>query len=657
MLVVHNRMSRTILSEINSPEDLKKLSATELSFLAEEIRKEIISTVSHNGGHLSSNLGVIELTIALHSVFASPQDSIIWDVGHQCYTHKLLTGRYGRFSTIRKKGGLSGFPRRDESPHDVFGTGHSSTSISSAYGLLTARRLRGERGKVIAVIGDGALTGGMAFEAISHAGQAGRDLIVILNDNKMSISRNTGALSEYLSRLSMRKNYQTLKFHVERIVRGFPLAGEKLYRLISKMKSGLKSFLLTDNFFMDLGFEYVGPLDGHKIGELKKVLSDVKNLDHPVVVHVVTKKGFGYSYAENDPALFHGVGPFCISDGQVEKFDRVSFTEVFSNLMLEEASSGKNIAAVTAAMAKGTGLASFAHRFPDRFFDVGIAEQHAVTFAAGLAAGGMLPVVAIYSTFMQRAVDQVIHDVALQSLPVVFALDRSGAVPDDGETHQGIYDISLFRPVPGVSILAPVSAEEMKLMFRWAFSRNAPVIIRYPKSTCPTEVPAFSFPIGEGRGVFAEQEGSDALIVCTGGIYGEVHEAANILARKDTPVDIYNLRFIKPLDEEYFLDVTKPYSSIVIVEDGIKTGGIAVYLEELLLSVRPELNVSAMAFPENIFDAGCGGLPGGVGSRREILAAACLSPEHIAGEVRRLRTLSSGAGKQAPGFLSSGFKI
>lgn len=650
-------MSRAILSEIKSPEDLKRLSAEEVSSLVEEIRKKIITTVSRNGGHLSSNLGVIELTIALHSVFSSPEDSIVWDVGHQCYTHKLLTGRYDRFDTIRKKGGISGFPRRDESPHDVFGTGHSSTSISSAYGILTARRMRGEKGKVVAVIGDGALTGGMAFEALSHAGQDGRDLIVILNDNKMSISRNTGALSEYLSRLSMRKNYQTLKYHVERFVRAIPFAGEKLYRIISKMKSGLKSFLLNDNFFMDLGFEYVGPLNGHKIGELKKVLADVKKLDHPVVVHVVTKKGCGYSYAENDPALFHGVGPFCTSDGQVEKFDRVSFTEAFSNLMSEEAASRPDIVAVTAAMAKGTGLAPFAHRFPDRFFDVGIAEPHAVTFAAGLSAGGMLPVVAIYSTFMQRAVDQVIHDVALQSLPVVFALDRSGAVPDDGETHQGIYDIALFRSVPGISILAPVSAEEMKLMFKWAFARRAPVIVRYPKTTCPTEIPSFSFPIGEGRGVFAEQEGSDALIVCTGGIYGEVHEAANILARKDSPVDIYNLRFIKPLDEEYFLEITNPYSSIVIVEDGIKTGGIAVYLEELLRSARPGLNVSSMAFPENIFDSGKGGLPGGVGSRQEILAAASLSPEHIAGEVKRLRSLSAGIKSRFPGFFPSGMKI
>lgn len=646
-------MSRTILSEIHSPEDVKRLSDQDVSALAEEIRRCIINTVSRNGGHLSSNLGVIELTIALHSVFSSPEDAIVWDVGHQCYTHKLLTGRYAAFDTLRKKNGISGFPRRDESPHDVFDTGHSSTSISAAYGILTARRLRGERGKVVAVIGDGALTGGMAFEALSHAGQDGRDMVVILNDNKMSIGRNTGALSEYLSRLSMRTNYQTLKYHLERFVRGIPFVGEGLYRFISKMKSGLKSFLLNDNFFMDLGFEYVGPLDGHKIGELKKVLADVKKLDHPVVVHVVTKKGCGYSYAENDPALFHGVGPFCTSDGKVEKFDRVSFTEVFSNLMLDAASTRPNLVAITAAMAKGTGLAAFYHRFPERFFDVGIAEQHAVTFAAGLAVGGMLPVVAIYSTFMQRAVDQVIHDVALQSLPVVFAVDRAGAVPDDGETHQGIYDIALFRSIPGVSILSPVSAVEMKLLFEWAFSRKAPVIVRYPKTTCPTEVPAFSLPVGEGRGVFAEQEGSDALIVCTGGVYGEVHEAANILARRDSPVDVYNLRFIKPLDEEYFLEVTNPYDFIVIVEDGIRTGGIGVCLEELLCSRRQDVRVCTLAFPEDVFDAASGGLPGGIGTRREVLCAARLSPEHIAGAVRKLRVSAAGLHASVPGTVSS----
>ena len=585
-------MGRSILAGIDSPASLKKLSTREAEALAEEIRKIIVETVSHNGGHLSSNLGVIELTIALHMVFSSPEDAIVWDVGHQCYAHKLLTGRAARFSTIRKKGGLSGFPRRDESPHDVFGTGHASTSISAAYGILTARRMQGSSGKVVAVIGDGALTGGMAYEALSHAGENKKDLIVILNDNKMSIGKNTGALSEYLSRLSMRRRYQRLKLHTERFVRAIPLVGGKLYRLISKLKSGLKTFL----------------------------------------------------------ALFHGIGPFCTSDGTVEKFDRVSFTEAFSALMLEEAGKRPDLVAVTAAMAKGTGLAAFSHRFPSRFFDVGIAEAHAVTFAAGLAAGGLLPVVAVYSTFMQRAVDQVIHDVALQSLPVVFALDRAGAVPDDGETHQGIYDIALFRSVPGLSVLSPVSAEEMRLLFRWAFDRRKPVLLRYPKTTCPTEIPAFSLPVGEGRGIFVEQEGSDALIACTGGIFGEVQEAANILARRDAPVDIYHFRFLKPLDEDYFLEVTAPYRVVVIVEDGIRTGGIGEALEKLLRTARPDLLVGVLAFQESVLvDKEL--LPGFVGTRREILEAAALSPGHIAGEVRRLRALARKSGTDADSAL------
>ncbi len=642
-------MSQSILSEITSPQSLKSLSGREASLLAEEIRGIIVDTASRNGGHLASNLGAVELAIALHSVFSSPDDCIVWDVGHQCYAHKLLTGRFSRFDTIRKKGGISGFPRRDESPHDVFGTGHASTSISAAYGILKAKRLKGDTGKVIAVIGDGAMTGGMAFEALSNAGENREDskktsdLIVILNDNKMSIGQNTGAISKYLSRLSMHRHYQAFKSRTERIVRAVPFMGASLYRFVSRIKSALKKFLLNDNLFMDLGFEYVGPFDGHKISELKRVLSDVKKLDHPVVVHVVTKKGHGCSYAENDPESFHGVGPFCVIDGQIEKPDRLNFTEVFSNILLEEAALRADIVAITAAMKRGTGLSAFARKYPDRFFDVGIAEEHAATFAAGLAAGGLLPVAAIYSTFMQRAADQLIHDAALQSLPVIFALDRAGVVPDDGETHQGLFDIAMFRSVPGIAILSPASAEEMRVLFKWAFDAKRPVIIRYPKAVCPPEMPAFSLPADEGRGVFAEHDCSDALIVCTGGIFGEVQEVSNILAKKDSPVDIYNLRFIKPLDEEYFLEVTARYSSIVIVEDGIKTAGIGEYLEGLLRLAHPEANTSVLAFPEELFAASGkrAGIPGLVGTRQEILEAAGMSPGHIAGEVKRLRSLAA----------------
>ncbi len=622
-------MNHSILSGIRSPQDLRSLSNIELKNLSNELRKQIIEVVGTNGGHLSSNLGVVELTIALHRVFESPQDQFVWDVGHQCYTHKMLTGRFERFSTIRKKDGLSGFPKREESPHDSFDTGHSSTSISAAYGLLTAKKLRGEPGKVVAVIGDGALTGGMALEALSHAGQGQNDLVVILNDNKMSISPNTGALSEYLSRLTMGASYQRFRYRVDRAVRSIPLIGVFLAKIVHRMKRGLKGLVFKDNLFVDLGFEYVGPLNGHNIEELEKVLRDVRALKRPVVVHVLTRKGKGYSLAENDPSTFHGIGPFCISDGKVEKFDTTSFTEAFSRSLLEEASRDPRIVAITAAMAKGTGLAAFQHRYPDRFFDVGIAEQHAVTFAGGLAAGGMRPVVAIYSTFMQRAVDQLVHDAALQKLPVVFALDRSGAVPDDGETHQGLFDIALFRPVPGVSILAPASAREMSLMLSWALGRDEPVIIRYPKAACPTEQSAFDLPLETGKGVFTQRDGADILIVCTGGIYAEVHEAANMLARSSFPVDTYNLRFIKPLDEDFLVSCASGYRAVLFVEDGSETGGIASDLASIVRERLPHVLAASMAFPDIFYPQG---------SRQEILSFAGLSAVHIYDEALKLRS-------------------
>jgi len=597
------------------------------------MRKKIIEIVGQNGGHLSSNLGVVELTIALHRVFTSPRDAIIWDVGHQCYSHKLLTGRYDAFPSLRKRDGLSGFPKREESVHDAFNTGHSSTSISAALGILLARKSVGERGKVVAVIGDGALTGGMALEALCHAGQGGNDLVVILNDNKMSISPNTGALSQYLSRLTMGANYQRLRHRIDRAFRVVPFFGDSLTRFVARFKRGLKGMLFKDNLFVDLGFEYVGPLNGHNVEELEKVLRDVRALNRPVVVHVQTQKGRGYDLAENDPSTFHGIGPFCISDGKVEKFDTTSFTEAFSHGMLECAARDHRVVAITAAMSKGTGLVPLQHRFPDRCYDVGIAEQHAVTFAAGLAAGGLRPVVAIYSTFIQRAVDQVIHDVALQHLPVVFALDRAGPVPDDGETHQGLYDISLFRPVPGVSILTPASVAEMQAMLSWALSQEGPVILRYPKAACPTEQDAFSLPIEPGRGVFAQRDGSDTLIVCTGGMYAEVHEASNLLARAGNPVDSYVLRFIKPLDEDYFIESIGSYSRVVFVEDGVRTGGISEWLASLTRDRLPGTETEVLAFDELFYPQG---------TRAEILVSAGLSANHIADSVRRLR-----AGKPA----------
>ncbi len=625
-------MNRPLLSAVKSPADIKKMSYADLRLLSEEIRRTIIEVVGSNGGHLSSNLGVVELTIALHRAFDCPRDAFVWDVGHQCYSHKLLTGRYDRFHTIRKRDGLSGFPKKEESPYDVFDTGHSSTSISAAYGLLAARRLAGEPGKVVAIIGDGALTGGMALEALSHAGEDKKDLVVILNDNKMSISPNTGALSQYLSRLTMGVSYQRFRYRFDRAVGDLPLLGPFLSKSINRLKRGLKGLIFKDNLFVDLGFEYVGPLNGHNVEELEKVLRDVRRLDRPVVVHVLTRKGKGYSLAENDPSTFHGIGPFCISDGKVEKFDTLSFTEAFSNALVAQAAKRSDIVAITAAMSKGTGLVPFQHRFPERFFDTGITEQHAVTFAGGLAAGGRKPVVAIYSTFMQRAVDQVIHDVSLQKLPVVFALDRAGAVPDDGETHQGLYDLALFRPVPGLSILTPASAAEMELMLEWALNQENAVIIRYPKGSCPTELPAFSEPLETGRGVFASREGSDVLIACTGGMYADAHEAANLLARSGNPVDVLNLRFAKPVDEAWLVEAAASYRAVVFVEDGIRTGGLAEYLVSVLRQRMPGLLCSALAFDELYYPQG---------TRAQILASAGLSPAHLADEVRRVRDVLS----------------
>ena len=628
------RSAKILLSKIHSPEDIKKLSQKELKQLAQEIRTTIINVVGKNGGHLASNLGVVELTIALHRVFNSPEDAIVWDVSHQCYTHKLLTGRYEEFPTLRKAGGLSGFTNKNESIHDYFINGHSSTSISSALGLLTARELKGDKGKVIAVIGDGALTGGMAFEGLSHAGQLCKNLIVVLNDNQMSIDHNTGSVSRYLSRLSMTAGYQTFRYRVDKAIDKIPYLGRRLEKLIFRIKRALKGLLLTNNLFVDLGFEYVGPLDGHNEAALERELRRVSRLHRPVVVHVVTKKGRGYSPAENNPELFHGIGPFQISDGTVEKFDTQSFTEAFSNLICEEGQVNKDIVAITAAMAKGTGLSAFSHRFPERFFDVGIAEEHAVTFAGGLSKGGKVPVVCIYSTFIQRAVDQMIHDIALQKAHAVFMLDRAGAVPADGVTHQGIYDIALFRPIPEVEILTVCSAADLKLCFEWAVEKGTSVIIRYPKLTCPTELEQMSAPVELGRGIFIpctefvieniteaelEAKKKKILIAATGGMYSEVQKAVRAVLLDGGYADVYLLRFIKPFDESYFIELASKYDGVVFVEDGVISGGIGEYLAGLLAENGMK-NTKVLGFGDKFYSHG---------SREEVLEMAGLSPSHI----------------------------
>ena len=615
-------MNQNVLLSIREPKDLQSLSRAELRILAHEMRSIILETVGANGGHLASNLGVIELTIALHRVFSSPKDAIIWDVGHQSYPHKLLTGRYHNFSTLRLKDGLAGFPKREESPHDIFNTGHASTSISAAEGILAGRQLQRQDGKVIAVIGDGALSGGMAFEALLNVTPQTKNLVVILNDNKMSISSNIRAISEYLSRLTVRKGYQRFKYIFDTAVGKIPFLGRRINFLIHRLKRGAKGIFYRNNLFTDLGFEYVGPLNGHNEKELEKVFRNVRNIEAPVLIHIETKKGKGYPLAEDNPSVFHGIGPFNIADGKIEKTNRNSFTEAFSYIITDEAAKRNDIVAITAAMAQGTGLERFQQQFPDRFFDVGIAEQHAVTFAAGLAAAGLRPIAAIYSTFLQRAIDQIIHDVALQKLPVIFAIDRAGAVPYDGETHQGLYDICFLRSIPNMTVLAPASAAEMRAMFEWALQLDAPVAIRYPKNTCATECPAFSLPLETGRGVFTvTAEHSTVLLVCTGGVFPEAAEAAELLQQEGISADIYNLRFLKPIDETFFLEHAQKYHAVLFIEDGAYIGGIGYYLEALIRKRYDGIKTAVCAFSDTVFMQG---------SRQDILECAGLTGEQLA---------------------------
>jgi 1-deoxy-D-xylulose-5-phosphate synthase len=593
-----------LLSHIGEPSELSRLNYSALDELASEIRKVIISTVSRNGGHLASNLGVVELTIALHRIFNSPNDKIVWDVGHQCYTHKLLTGRYTQFSRLRQVDGIAGFPKNSESPHDAFNTGHASTSISAALGLLAGDRIKNTGSRVIAVIGDGALTGGLAYEALSHAGQLGLPLIVILNDNTMSISKNVGGLSKYLSRLSMKAKYQSFRRSFDSLVKKIPFAGETIHKIIYRLKRAVKAVFYMDNFFVDLGFEYVGPINGHNIQQLERLLSDVRMLDHPVVVHVITQKGKGYEFAEANPSAYHGVPAFSVDEGIAEPNTGHSFTNAFGEAMVEAGAYNATIAAITAAMEHGTGLAPFKERFPDRLFDVGIAEGHAVTFAAGLAYRGLRPVVALYSTFAQRSCDEVIHDVSLQNLPVVFCLDRAGFVGGDGETHQGLFDIALFRMVPNMTVFAPAGRSELKAMLNFALSSSNPVMIRYPKEDCPEECEAFAKPIEKGRGVFIRNQNAPVCIAFTGSLYPQAVDAADRLASSGIAADLYNLRFLKPIDEDYLIALMNKYETFVFAEEGIKSGGFCEYAAALAVEKHCSALVLTLSVNENFVSLG-----------------------------------------------------
>lgn len=594
-----------LLESIEGPQDLKKLTGAQLQCLAGEVREEILQTVSANGGHLAPSLGVVELTLALHTVFSSPKDKIIWDVGHQSYAHKLLTGRRSQFRQIRRSGGPSGFPKRSESEHDVFGTGHASTSISAALGMAKARDLSGKQHAVVAIIGDGSLTGGMAFEALDHAGQEQTGLIVVLNDNRMSIAPNVGALSDYLTRLRTDPAYNRAKADIEEALKRIPRIGRSVAGALERLKDGIKHLVVPGQLFEDLGFNYYGPIDGHNISLLQSTLRRARAKGGPVLVHAITQKGRGYSYAEDAPDKFHGSAPFNLDTGSQLTPPVLTYTDVFSHCLCEIAEKDPRIVAVTAAMPDGTGLSRFAEKFSERFFDVGIAEEHAVTFAAGLAAQGFRPVVAIYSTFMQRVVDQVIHDVCLQKLPVVFALDRAGIVGDDGETHQGVFDVANFRSIPGLSILAPKDEAELAAML-WsslAVSRG-PVMIRYPRGQGPGAMingcdP--SLPWGKGEIL---RRGSDAAVLALGSSVAEALKAAEELEKEGICLTVANARFVKPLDVALLEELLAVGGPFITVEDHVRQGGFGSAVLEHLADANIMATVVRLGLPDEFIPHG-----------------------------------------------------
>jgi len=577
---------KSLLSQIDGPGQLKKLSIPQLQQLAQEIRDTIICTVAENGGHLAPNLGVVELTLALHHVFEAPLDRIIWDVGHQAYAHKLLTGRRAQFQTIRQYGGLSGFPKRSESKYDAFGTGHSSTSISAALGIAVGNALKGAPNRAIAVIGDGSMTGGLAFEALNQAGDLNKNLIVVLNDNEMSISPNVGALSSFLSRKLSNRTLVNLKREVENVLRSIPSLGPNIIQILKRSEDSLVSFFTPGMLFQALDFHYIGPIKGHRLDRLIETFETAKQLEGPVLVHVMTQKGRGYKPAECDPTSFHGVGSFDIATGKScgsnsGKPCPPSYTQVFGQSMIKLGEESTNVIGITAAMPQGTGLDAFAARFPDRFFDVGIAEQHAVTFAAGLATEGFRPVVAVYSTFLQRAYDQIIHDVCLQDLPVVFAMDRGGIVGEDGPTHHGLFDLSFLRPVPNMVLMAPKDENELQHMLKTALEHNGPAALRYPRGNglgVPMDVTPQSLPIGKGELL---REGGDLVLVGIGQTVAAAMEAAERLEQLGVQAAVINARFVKPLDQELILSWARKTERVITIEENVLQGGFGSAVLEM----------------------------------------------------------------------------
>lgn len=594
-------ITKNILETINSPADVKALSLDELKQLAEEIRQFLISVISKTGGHLAPNLGVVELSLALHRVFSTPEDKIVFDVGHQSYIHKIITGRREQFPTLRQYGGLSGFPKRSESEHDAFGTGHSSTSISAALGMAVARDLQGKDYNVVAVIGDGSMTGGMAFEALNNAGTLHKKMIVVLNDNEMSISKNVGAMSEYLYQLRTGETYNKIKHDIEGWLKNMEF-GTDVLKAIRRLKGSVKYLMVPTSIFEELGFTYLGPVDGHDLQGLTEVLQAAKKIDGPVLVHVLTKKGKGYKPAEESPNKFHGTGPFEIATGKkiANPNAPITYTEVFGKTLTELANEDKEIIGITAAMPDGTGISTFAKAHPERFFDVGIAEQHAVTSAAGAAAAGMKPVAAIYSTFLQRAYDSVLHDICMQKLHVTLCLDRAGLVGDDGYTHHGVFDYAYLRSMPEMTIMAPKDENELRHMLKTAVDYDGPVSVRYPRgSGVGVEInePMHSLPIGKAEVL---REGKDVCLWAIGSMVQSALQVAAKLAEQGISAGVVNMRFAKPLDKELLLAHAAQYGKIVTLEEGALQGGVGSAVLETLneAQILQQCRVLTLGIPD-----------------------------------------------------------
>lgn len=621
-----------LLERIEKENDIKELNMEELDQLAGEIREFLIQKISLTGGHLASNLGVVELTIAMHRVFTLPKDKMIWDVGHQSYTHKILTGRRAGFDALRKYGGMSGFPKRKESPCDAFDTGHSSTSISAGLGYVEARDLKGEDYSVISVIGDGAMTGGMAYEALNNAAHLKTNFIIVLNDNYMSISENVGGMSNYLAQLRTADFYTGLKKGVTNALHKIPTVGDHMIEQIRRTKSSIKQLVVPGMLFEDMGITYLGPIPGHDIRMLCRAFREAKKVEGPVLLHVLTQKGKGYAPAEKDPSRFHGTGPFDISTGEpLQKASKDTYTDIFSKVICDIGKHDPNVAVITAAMADGTGLSAFARYFPKRFFDVGIAEGHGVTFAAGLAAGGMHPVFAVYSSFLQRGYDQLIHDVGLQNLPVVLAVDRAGLVGSDGETHQGIFDLSYLGGIPNMTVISPKNRWELADMLRFAVQFDGPVAIRYPRGTAYDGYEKYRAPICYGKSeVIYEEEG--IALISVGHMFEEAEKTRRAIKKIGYNCSLINARFVKPLDGEMIDELSKTHRLIVTIEENILCGGFGERVSDYVLKNHIPVQVLSLALPDDYIEHGSVDL-----LRREVLLDADSMTKRIVTEYVQLQ--------------------